>query len=85
MIWTNGYTKENIVRLKKEIKDKEIKKLEEWHKWFAWFPIVVDITKDKREVKAWLCFVERKGTFYVGTIEDWWNWEYRISHQDSKN
>jgi hypothetical protein len=66
MRWINGYTYEE-----------KIKRGESWHRWFAWFPVVVEITADKREIKEWLCWVEVKGHYSTGWGDDYWWYEYR--------
>lgn len=66
MIWVNGL----IYEYKK-------KKKEQWHKWFAWYPVVIRITEDHHEVKAWLQYVERIGRFHSTWDECYWIWNYR--------
>jgi len=50
MIWKNGLS---------------VRGWENWHRWFAWYPVTVGETEDNHKIKAWLCFVERKLTFYL--------------------
>lgn len=52
MKWINGETIESQNR-----------RLAKWHKWFAWYPVkigVVAINGRIRNVKYWLCYVERR-------------------------
>jgi hypothetical protein len=75
MKWINGETWES-----------KKKRLGDWHKWFAWFPVVIDLKEMPdgkiRRVKAWLCYVERKGALVKVMRSQWsyslgWEWEYR--------
>ena len=56
-----------------------------WHKWFAWFPVTVGeilISGERRELKIWLSYVNRKldnnGPHY-GKVEV--NWIYKEIHE----
>lgn len=71
MIWVNGYTRVEKIRLKGQ-----------WHKWFAWFPVTVGLTNEQRKIKVWLQYVERKGE-YNAYYKPWcWCWEYQLTIMD---
>lgn len=49
-----------------------IDRLSEWHLWFAWRPVRIG-SHDCR----WLETVQRRGAYWEGWGEAFWDWEYR--------
>ena len=76
MEWINGLTNQEKRRLYEE----GINKMKEWHRWFAWHPVTIG-TKGVRKIKAWFCWVEKRGRQAEWMDETgcyWrWKWEYR--------
>ena len=54
MRWVNGLTWEAYCEQRQN-----------WHRWFAWFPVVVRITDDGHNVRAWMEYVERSSTYQL--------------------
>ena len=74
MKWINGKTRAQ--------KEKELDRKMGWNKWFAWYPVKVGTIKVngiERRRMAWLCYVKRKGTIWVGGFTGiiYCDWKYK--------
>lgn len=80
MKWTNGYTWYKKLTIEREKERKFTEALQKWNKVFAWKPVVVGETDDEKEIKMWLCYVLKKGTYNIQPhpeLHNYWTWEYK--------
>lgn len=68
MIWKNGLTWQ-------EKRERKVKYWSEWRSWLAWYPVVVAVTKDKHEIKAWFSMVQRRRNYAWHRL--YYEWEYK--------
>lgn len=66
MRWTNGLSY-----------NEKVNRRENWRDWFAWYPVIIDVDKNGRKVKAWWEVVLRKGYYNAYPGDCYWTWEYK--------
>jgi len=61
-----------------------VRALKRWHNWFAWYPVRAPSNDKTANTRVWLETIQRKGTRKGDWGEYYWDWEYKLKDQKSK-